>query len=183
MKGWSKTSVKSNFGFIFKMAKLNFGCGTEIKKGWDNVDIQKHSKINYSFDFDVFPYPLEDNYYEYILIHAVLENLLYPEKALNELWKKCKDGAVIEIICPYYNASWVYHDLKTRKGFNKNGFICLCNVQTSEIKKVKRFDLIYLEYLPTNLGKFIYPKWLREKLAVIFGGLISGVHVKLEVIK
>ena len=160
--------------------KLNFGCGTDIREGWDNCDIQEEAPI--SFDFDKFPYPLKDNYYDYVWIHGILENLLYPERVLYELRKKCKNYAIIEAICPYWNASWIYHDLKSRRGFNKQGFICFCNVRDYEINRVSKFDLVEINYLPSAFGKYIYPIWFREKLSVIFGGIISGVHVKLRVI-
>ena len=28
------------------MKKLNFGCGTDLREGWDNIDIQKNPKIS-----------------------------------------------------------------------------------------------------------------------------------------
>lgn len=34
------------------MKRLNFGCGSNIREGWDNVDRQ-------DFDFNEFPYPIK----------------------------------------------------------------------------------------------------------------------------
>lgn len=83
------------------MKKLNFGCGTKIKKGWINVDIQKNKKIDKSFDFNNFPYPLKSNSYDYILLDNVLEHLLYPDKTIYELCRMIKNGGIIEIIVPH----------------------------------------------------------------------------------
>lgn len=163
------------------MKKLNFGCGSDIKDGWDNCDIQPEAPI--SFDFNKFPYPLKDNYYDYIYIYTVLENLDYPEKVLYELRKKCKEGAIIEIIAPYWNNKGVWNDLKTRRGFNEECFSLLANKPKIYYLNYKRdFEIIKLDLIPTSFGKIIH-KRLREKLSTFFSGLIMHVHVKLKVIK
>jgi hypothetical protein len=33
------------------MKKLNFGCGEDIKEGWDNIDIQSSKKIKKNISF------------------------------------------------------------------------------------------------------------------------------------
>ncbi len=50
------------------MKKLNFGCGHDIKRGWDNVDLQKDKRLTNSFDFNKLPYPIKSNTYDYIYI-------------------------------------------------------------------------------------------------------------------
>ena len=69
------------------MKKLNFGCGKDIREGWDNVDIQKNPKIIKNFNFDDLPYPLETNHYDYILMKQILNMLEKPEKVLKGLEK------------------------------------------------------------------------------------------------
>ena len=82
------------------MNKLNFGCGTERREGFYNVDIIKDKGIDKSFDFDIFPYPLEDNKFDYVLVKETLEHCHFPEKVLSELRRICKDKTVIEIGVP-----------------------------------------------------------------------------------
>jgi len=74
------------------MKKLNFGCGEDIRTGWDNVDIQKSQKVQKSFDFNKFPYPIKDDTYDYVWSRSVLEHLDEPDKVLHELWRICKRG-------------------------------------------------------------------------------------------
>ena len=55
--------------------KLNFGCGKDIRVGWDNVDILECKDIFKSFDFNKFPYPLKEDYYDYILMKQIINFL------------------------------------------------------------------------------------------------------------
>ncbi len=162
------------------MKKLNFGCGREIRKGWDNCDIQKEAPI--SFDFDKFPYPLKDDYYDYICIKVVLGYLLYPEMVLFELWKKCKNGAIIDINCAFWNNVGAFNLLISKRGFSEKCFYSL-KENGYDLNRSKKFEIASLELIPTKVGKCIYPKKLRNKLSNIFCGIFSNIYVKLRVVK
>lgn len=163
------------------MDKLNFGCGPDIKEGWDNADIQKSPDIQKSFDFNKFPYPLKKNQYKYVYISCLLEHIDFPEKVLNELWKSCKNDAIIEIIVPYYNNKSAYVAFDHIHFFSEISFYHFVKESTT-INKKNMFDIGLLELVPTNVGQFI-PKRIREKASLFLGGLISYVHVKLKVVK
>lgn len=164
-----------------KIKRLNFGCGKEIRQGWDNVDIQKSSQLTKSFDFDKFPYPLEKNSYDYIFLSNVLEHLDKPDKVLNELWRIAKPKARIRIIVPHYTNKGAYNDLQHKHFFNE---ICFKNLVSQEtfINKENKFELIRLNLILSLIGKFM-PKSLREKLSLFLNGLISTIDVELKVIK
>jgi len=161
--------------------KLNFGCGKDIRKGWDNVDIQKGVEVFKSFNFNIFPYPLKENSYDYVLVNQVL-SYLNPRKTLFELHRLCKPDAIIHIEVPYYNNKGAFNDMEHLHYFSDLTFKILAN-DPEMIDDINKFEIIKLELIPTIVGKFIYFKWLREKLALFFGGLISQVHVDLRVIK
>ena len=161
--------------------KLNFGCGKEIWEGFDNVDIQKDKRLTQSFDFNKFPYPIKDNVYDYVWAQCILEHLEEPDKALKELWRVCKPNAIIEIIVPYYNNKSAVSDMQHKHFFSDATFIVFVN-ETTTINKKGQYEIEQLELVPTIIGKFI-PKVIREKLSLLFGGIISYVHVKLRVIK
>lgn len=162
------------------MPKLNFGCGTDIRKMWDNVDIQKSSKITKSFDFDKTPYPLKKNYYDYVLMSQVIEHLLYPERALIELRKSCKNGAIIRIETPHYTNKGAYNDMQHLHFFNENAFKNFIDARVLINKR--KFKIKELVVTPTIVGKFI-PKYLRDKLSLFINGLHSQIHCTYEVIK
>lgn len=168
------------------MKKLNFGAGKTCKewKDFDNVDIQKGDGIYKSFDFDKFPYPLKDDTYDYVWSRSVLEHLFYPDKVLDELWRVCKNNAIIEIIVPSYNNKSAYAHFQHRGFFSDITFINYVedfdNINYPNIKK--KFEIVYLENIPTRYGKII-PKFIRERLAIFINGIVSYVHIKLKVIK
>lgn len=164
------------------MKKLNFCCGNDIRKGWDNQDIQEKEGI-LSFDANKFPYPIKDNIYDYIEVKQAIQCLDDPEKVLYELRRIAKPNAIIHIIVSWWHNKGAYNDIQTRHWFNENSFVLFANQEFPYlIKKNKIFKIIKLEKIPTNVGKFI-PKWFREKLDLFISGLLSDMDIKLRVIK
>jgi len=163
------------------MKKLNLGCGADIRDGWVNVDIQKSRGIDKSFDFNKLPYPLNNSEFDYVYLSNVLEHLDSPDSVLNELWRICKNGGIIEIIVPHYTNKGAYSDMQHRHFFNEICFKELVE-QIAVVNKEKKFKILELKLTPTKAG-MIFPKKLREKLSLFFNGIISQIHVKLKVLK
>lgn len=105
-------AIKSN-----TMKKLNFGCGSDIKEGWENIDIQKGPKVSKNFDFNKIPYPIKDNTYDYIYASCILEHLEDVEKVFSELWRISKPNGIIHIVVPHYTNKGAYSDLQHRHFF------------------------------------------------------------------
>ena len=163
------------------MKKLNFGAGSTILSGWDNIDIQKSLKITMSFDFNKFPYPLKDNTYDFIHIDNVLEHLNSPDKVLDELWKKSKNNTIIRIIVPYYNNKGASGSMQHKCYFSDHTFKDYVE-ERKQIEKKEKYKIKKLILIPTKVGKKM-PKKLREKLSLFIGGLISKVYIELKVVK
>lgn len=163
-----------------KMKKLNFGTGIDYKKGFDNADIQEGADI--IFDFNKFPYPIKDNTYDYVYASCILEHLFDPEKVLMELWRICKPNATIKIIVPYYNNKSACSSFQHIRFFSDVSFTDFVDQRMYSDKK-KRFEILNLDMFPTIVGKFIFWRWLREKLSLFLGGLIAGIDVEFKIIK
>ena len=164
-----------------KMKRLNFGCGNDIKEGWDNVDIQKSKNVTKSFDFNKFPYPIKDNTYDYVYASCVLEHLDDAEKVVSELWRISKQNGIINIIVPHYTNKGAYSDLQHKHFFNEIAFKEL-EMKRTKIDKNKKFEVKRLELIPTLPGK-IFPKFIRNKLSLFVNGLISSIDAELIVLK
>lgn len=170
-----------------KKLALNFGCGSDIKQEdnkfiWHNVDMQKSNKLTFVMDFDKLPYSkLKDSTYDFILMSHVLGHLLYPDRVLHELWKKCKHGARIKIIIGHYTNKGSYQDLAHKTYFCKETFMHFANTK-QYIHDSKKFKIKRLYVTPTKVGRLL-PRRLREFLSLFIGGLLSQIACEYEVNK
>ena len=55
--------------------KLNMGCGSNIKKGYINLDKSKINGVDIAHDLDKYPWPFPSNYFEEIYAMDVIEHL------------------------------------------------------------------------------------------------------------
>jgi len=164
--------------------KLNFGCGKKIFSGWVNVDIQNGQGIDKSFNFNKFPYPFKENTFDYVFSENVIEHLDDPNKVLDELWRICKNQALVRIIVPYFNSSGAYNDVTHKHYFNERTFDVMVNVHKYYgHKKKQHFKIKKIDLVPTRLGKLIYPKKIRWLASLVLGDVISEMHVELIVTK
>ena len=85
--------------------KLNLGCGNKIIDGYINVDKFDTYNVDIKHDLEKFPYPFENDTVEEIILSHVLEHIgQSPDifiKILKELYRICKNQALIEISVPH----------------------------------------------------------------------------------
>jgi ubiquinone/menaquinone biosynthesis C-methylase UbiE len=163
------------------MKKLNFGCGNDVRKGWDNCDVQEGKGV-ISFNFNSFPYPIKESTYDYIEARQVLNFLKEPDEVLYELRRITKQGGIIWVKVPWYNNKGAHNDIQTKYYFNDDSFIHFATQFPCRINTEKKFEIIKIEKQPTIIGKFM-PAWLRGKLDVFISGMISNIIVEFKVIK
>ncbi|MBC8490071.1 MAG: methyltransferase domain-containing protein [Bacteroidetes bacterium] len=102
--------------------KLNLGSGSDIKKGYINLDIFKVEGVDVVHDLSIYPYPFEDNYFEEIIAIHILEHLPDTVQTLKELWRIAKPEAKIIIRVPYWNSIDSITDPTHLKLFNEYSF-------------------------------------------------------------
>jgi len=137
--------------------KLNAGCYADIRSGYINLDKEKYfNGIDVVHNLEKFPYPFKDDTFDEILLKSVLEHIdsNKTELVLDELYRICKDKAVIKITVPY-GINWMRY-VSHKRGFDFHTFVCL--TRENKIKKWQnksQFELHRMEGTPTNVGKFI----------------------------
>ena len=104
------------------MKKLNLGCGKYYRPDYINLDFNKNLKADIYHDINKFPYPFEDNTFDEIYCHHVLERVDDMLKAMEELWRISKPNAKINIIGPYSGSFEVHVDIIHKRGFNTQSF-------------------------------------------------------------
>jgi len=82
--------------------KLNLGCGNDYIDGWTNVD-KGDCRCDVQFDIESFPWPLEENTIDEILLKHIMEHVdplnFYP--FMKEIYRVCQDDAIVQIISPH----------------------------------------------------------------------------------
>ena len=85
--------------------KLNMGCGNNQIPDWVNVDKFQACNPDIVEDLEVFPWKFEDNSVSEILFNHSLEHMGATSEAflniMKELYRICKNGAVIQINVPH----------------------------------------------------------------------------------
>lgn len=178
-----KKSKRRSIKILKGKKYLQFGCGKDIRPGWVNCDIQKAPYIDYSFNFEKFPYPIKDNEFDYVFMDNVLEHMLHPLPVIDELHRICKNNAVLHIVVPYFNCAGAYNDVTHYHYFNRRTFENIFHPNVgSKIDKDNRFKIISLKLEPSRAGK-LTPSFLREILSFFIGSLIGTIECKVRIIK
>ncbi len=101
--------------------KLNLGCGFDYKEGYINCDIRGVKADKY-FDLNKFPYPFKDNSIDKVLISHVLEHLNEPVNILKEIYRICKNNAIVKIQVPYFSSESAFSDIEHKHFFSYTTF-------------------------------------------------------------
>lgn len=94
--------------------KLNMGCGfNKLNDHW-NVDVEPKCNPDQVLDFEVTPWPYEDNFFEKITADNILEHLGQDPKVftniIKEMYRVSKDGAEWFINVPHYRCDLQWDD-------------------------------------------------------------------------
>jgi predicted SAM-dependent methyltransferase len=98
------------------MKCLNLGCGADKKEDYINVDKDVH-------DLNKFPYLWQDNEFDEIIAHNIIEHLDNTVKVMEELWRILKQGGRLEIIVPHYLSGTAWGNPEHKRAFTKNTFM------------------------------------------------------------
>lgn len=179
--------------------KVNLGSGLKRIDGYVNVDSYAGCNPDYVVDLEKDNLPFEDDSVEAIHAHHILEHI--GDNFLNlmkELYRVCKDGAIIDIEVPHHRHenffgdpthvrpitiemlqkfSKKYNDwhIKTYNSFT--GFGNLLNVD---------FEIIEHEYLIENDYLHLAKEGKYEEIAQYarrFNNVYTDLKVKLAVVK
>jgi hypothetical protein len=94
--------------------KLNLGCGFQKLQGFVNVDNEPLCKPDILHNLEMTPWPIADDQFDQVLASHVLEHLGQTTESyfriIKELWRVCKDGAIIEVHVPHPRHDNFLHD-------------------------------------------------------------------------
>jgi len=104
---------------------LNLGCGLVKREFPDasratevvGVDISARSQADLIHNLDQFPYPLESDSFDLIIMQDILEHLEDVPRVLGEVHRVARDGATVRIRTPHYSSYYAYNDPTHRRSF------------------------------------------------------------------
>lgn len=111
--------------------KLNLGVGINYFPDFYNVDKLKNVKADLYHDLESYPWPLPDNQFEEVRISHLVEHIgrMGDENSWfdfwREVWRVCKNGAVIDCIAPYFQDHNAVGDPGHRKLISESSFYFL----------------------------------------------------------
>jgi len=122
--------------------KLNIGCGRQKIDGYINCDISKEVNPDVLVDLER-TLPFEDNSINEILLNRVLEHTIKPIDIFKELYRVCKDRAVIKIRVPYFSSESTFSQIDHYSFYSITTFDCLSSLNENHWQGVGDFRVIY----------------------------------------
>ena len=124
----------NKYSKLNEILKLQLGCGKGLFDDWFNTD--RTSKNNVSFLDVTLPFPIKDNYFDYIYSEHLIEHLEYHEgiHMIQECYRVLKPGGRIRIATP---------DLQF--------LINLCNHKKTPIEKLEIKRIVDCYYSDINI--------------------------------
>jgi len=167
-------------GIIMKVLELGTGSG-KIEKDSIGVDICKTEHVDVVHDLNVVPYPFEDNTFDLVYAHNILEHLRDIAAVMREIHRIAKPNALVSIIVPYYkseNAFWEHEHIHFFSDVTFREF-------TGEAYYNYRYDFRYrMEQLDmVTTGRFRRGLPFKRLLATFLWNIYNEMHIKMRVLK
>jgi SAM-dependent methyltransferase len=139
------------------MKRLNLGCGTDVRKGWINLDIAPLEGVDVVHDINTLPLPFAAEEFDYILCKDILEHFEYVP-LLRELHRILRKGGVLEICVPHFTSQDNFIDPTHKKMFSFQTFDFFA--KGSKFKRDYYFDFHFGKVLSSKItfhkGIFFY---------------------------
>jgi SAM-dependent methyltransferase len=102
--------------------KLDIGCGRRKREGYLGIDCFRGAVADLLADPEK-GLPFRDDTFCAVWLHHVFEHLGDPVRAMEEIWRVCRDGAKVEIWGPHFSTPFlVWGDPTHRRGLSLGTF-------------------------------------------------------------
>lgn len=151
--------------------KLNMGCGFKKFSDHWNVDVESKCNPDEVLDFEVTPWPYEDNFFEKITADNILEHLGQNPKVftniIKEMYRVSKDGAVWSICVPHHRCDLFWDDYTHVRVLTPKTFMMFdqkFNYSTIERKLSESTFGIYhgVDLEVTDVNYNVIPMWKQQ---------------------
>jgi SAM-dependent methyltransferase len=132
---------------------LDVGCGSKKFPGAVGLDISPDTDADIVHDLDAYPYPIEPDSFDQILMQDVIEHIAEPYKLMAELHRIARPGARIHLRTPHFSSVLAYGDPTHKQYFSTIAIRSLGEPGFAHYSNV-RFDVVHVTldlWLPFRL--------------------------------
>lgn len=179
--------------------KINIGAGDQRQEGYLTLDYDKSTNPDYVLNIESDKFPFEDNTVEAVIAHHILEHLGEGYfHCLQELYRVCKHGAIIDIRVPHPRHDTFIADPTHRRPITVMG-LQLFSKKTNKVFKEQKFassrlgdffnvdfEVLNFEYIPDQNALNQLAGMSAEELQLYaeqHNNIVSEIHIQLIVIK
>lgn len=119
-------------GSVSDKKALHIGCGVHKVPGAIGLDITPLPGVDVVLELGRENLPFDDNTFDIVYAHHVLEHITPLGDVLSELHRVCKAGAVIDVIVPYYTCVGAFGDPTHVRFFTYRTFEHFADTEDSE---------------------------------------------------
>lgn len=103
------------------LVKIEIGCGNTKQSGYIGIDRFSLPNVDIVADLNE-KFPLEDDTVDMLFASHSLEHLDDIEHAMSEIYRICKDKAIVYILAPYYHTGMNQANYYHKVAFNEDTF-------------------------------------------------------------
>lgn len=101
---------------------LHLGAGKKYEPQAVNVDLVASTSPDIVHDLDRTPWPLPDDHFTEVWAYDVVEHLTDVVRAMEEIHRVCRPGAVVKITVPHFSCANAFTDPTHRHYFSHASF-------------------------------------------------------------
>ena len=179
--------------------RLHLGSGDKKFEGFVNCDFDANCNPDYLFNMETDIWPFEDNSVDQVIAHHVFEHLGEGYfHVLQELYRVCEHGAIIDIVVPHHRHEYFANDPTHRRPITPDGLWLFskkyndaCIEQGAAASRLAHYFNVDFEVVDSlNVPD---PKYIKvfegrpvvdvEQYMYEHNNIIMEVHIKLVAIK
>jgi SAM-dependent methyltransferase len=162
---------------------LDVGCGASKFPGSTGLDISPETAADVVHNLDDFPYPLESDSFDQILLQDVIEHVADPIGVFEELHRVSRPGARIQLRTPHFSSVLAYGDPTHRHYFSTLAVRSLAEPRFAHYTEV-RFRAIHvtldmwLPFRAVGLARLFNSR--QETYEKYFAFLFTTMNIRAE---
>lgn len=165
-----------------KKVFLDLGCGVRKRDGFLGIDRRYFKGVDLVADVDK-SLPFKDNVIGAIYSNYFLEHTTDLLAIFQEIYRVCKDGAIVEFIVPYYTSINAFKDPTHKQFFTEETFRYFTQDKWygSDYNIGTNFKIEKIKYHYSKIVLILYP--FRRYLRRHFLNMAGAMTVILKVVK